>query len=325
MCMQGRRALGGWMKLLGIGVAADDTFRYLLRRMRERGSHVDALDLVHLTLRGNVSFSLQDPLSSYLEFGGASYHLAEYTGIVARVIDVSSSAPSPLLATKYRATASAITEMLQGAHLANFKVVSPIGENQTNFSKILHIANLASNVELKVPRTLVTNDPNEVEAFLEKCDGKVVVKGVSSHKTWARRYIPQADSPRLTLLRNCPILLQEMIEGPDVRVHVANGVGFAEQIVSADIDYRRTRGNVYRSIDLPKRVQRSCLELARAMDLPLIGIDFKVCARSDRWWFLEANSQPCYQGYDRRANEKISDALYAYLMSCSAEPAAASA
>jgi len=49
------------------------------------------------------------------------------------------------------------------------------------------------------------------------------------------------------------------------------------------------------------------------MRLVFSGVDFKV-SDTGEWFFLEANSSPCYQGYDCRLGGAISDALADYLL-----------
>jgi glutathione synthase/RimK-type ligase-like ATP-grasp enzyme len=188
----------------------------------------------------------------------------------------------------------------------------PFGDN-SNFSKPYHTLRVARLGGLTAPRTCVTDEPETAAAFVDACEGRVVFKGVSSMKTWATRYDPDLHRERLPLVRSCPVLLQEEIRGPDVRVHVLDERIFAEQIESDSVDYRRARGNRFRQVSAPPGVIAGCHALTRELMTPFLGIDFKCDAATGQWFFLEANPMPGFEGYDRRAEGAISAALVDWL------------
>jgi len=128
------------------------------------------------------------------------------------------------------------------------------------------------------------------------------------------------DLSRLDSLRWSPVLFQHRIEGPDIRIHVVDSRVFAEQIVAPVVDYRNARGkNLYAPAFVPPRISAACLQIAEGANQPLMGIDFKIEEKTGEWYFLEANSMPCYQAYDKRADGKISEAISDYLLGAQGE------
>jgi glutathione synthase/RimK-type ligase-like ATP-grasp enzyme len=109
------------------------------------------------------------------------------------------------------------------------------------------------------------------------------------------------------------VLLQERIEGPDVRVHVVGQQVFSEMIEFDGVDYRSQRSARHQSTSLPPALAAACVDLAQKTGLTLAGIDFKISSQSEAWYFLEINSMPCYQGYDKRAGGRIGDAIADWL------------
>ncbi|MFL5629622.1 MAG: hypothetical protein ACJ788_28960, partial [Ktedonobacteraceae bacterium] len=60
-------------------------------------------------------------------------------------------------------------------------------------------------------------------------------------------------------------------------------------------------------------IAEGCIAIAQDCQTPFLGIDFKIQQNSGIWFFLEANSMPCYQGYDQRAGGAISRAIAEWL------------
>ena len=182
--------------------------------------------------------------------------------------------------------------------------------DHSNFSKVFQLG-CAAGRSWSIPQSCLTNDPAEAADFV--AGGPTVYKGPSSAKTWASVFGP-ADILRLPLLHQAPVLFQRRIVGFDVRVHVVSGNVFGEAIRSSGCDYRRDRDATFAPMPVPAALAADCVGLTEQMRLVFSGIDFKV-TDAGKWFFLEANSSPCFQGYDRRAGGAISDALADHLKS----------
>jgi len=186
-------------------------------------------------------------------------------------------------------------------------VLNPPAGDQSNFTKLYHSVAIASSNNWLMPHSCLTNNEATALEFIEK-HKDVIYKGCSSAKTWARKFVA-ADAGRLKGLKSSPVLFQQLINGPDVRIHIVGEEMFAEKIISSSVDYRTIKGNNYQKIEVPPIIQQGCINLVKETCTPFLGIDFKIEGKTGDWYFLEANNMPCYQGYDVRSGYKISGAI----------------
>jgi hypothetical protein len=294
---------------LCLGHAADDTFRYSLSRFATLGVSFDALDMTQVALEGRIAGNLSDADSVTIELHGSRYVLGQYAGVFWRMIETIGAAPTEHLKARslahYRILSSALAR--SGA-----RIVNRPGTDCSNASKLLHQSAMARALQMRVPRSLITTDPREAEDFIEACTDGTIIKGASAQKTWVSSIAPHDVTPRF---RECPSLLQERILGDDIRVHVVQEKCVAERISSEEIDYRRESRCRHSPYLLSDAQSRLCVAITRYLGVVFSGIDFKLEECSGELVFLEANTMPCYQGYDRRARGTISEALCAYLTS----------
>src|SRR5262249_36719569 len=157
-------------------------------------------------------------------------------------------APEERLAHRAMAQYRALTKLLQAAPMF---LVNPPGGDVSNAAKLLHALSLAPVAGFRIPRSCVTSSSEQARAFVASCPSGAICKGASGTKTWARAYDADRDDGRLALLEECPVLFQERIVGPDVRIHVVGERIFAELIDSPELDYRAARGNRYRPLEPP--------------------------------------------------------------------------
>ncbi len=171
----------------------------------------------------------------------------------------------------------------------------------------------------RVPRTLVTNDPEEVRRFAE-VEREVVYKPVEGGAL--ARLLDAEAMERLELLRRAPAIFQERIRGADVRAvlvggRVVSSVEIAGMEEGGPIDFRAdpsyVRGDAeYRPAPLPPEVERCCAEAARACGLIVAGVDLK--RSGGEWTFLELNSAPRYLDVERKVGDEITAAIVGDLL-----------
>lgn len=298
--------------ILANGSLADQTFRWTVRALRDAGHSVDIVDLADIVLTGAISGSLDDPMDMVILVGDRKYRLADYSGWAIRLIDLAATAPDETLADAARAANAALGRLARAA-TRHIPVVNPPPLDQSNFAKLLHIAAHAAKPSWQVPASCLTNCIDTARHFVNGLPGGAIYKGASAAKTWVSLADVETMAERADDLSDCPVLFQEYVEGADVRVHVVDNRCFAERLAGDAVDYRRLPVSDARAIDLPVDVERDCIALCREIGLPLAGIDFKIDARTSQWFFLEANSMPCYQGYDKRADGQIGQAIAAFL------------
>jgi hypothetical protein len=294
------------MSILAIGCSVDRTVRHTLDVLEAHHLDVQFVDFADLCLAGEVLRSDTDASLGQLALAGNNYALREYSCFYLRLMDLACGAPE---AQSARRAKEVYRELLKVFSEIPRPILNrPLGDN-SNMSKPFHVVHAGAGYRWRLPRSCLTSNPKDARDFIWECDAQVIVKGVSNWKTWASSIQLPQDLERLELVRECPIFLQERIVGPDVRVHVVADDVFAEKIIFDGVDYRSSRRGRHESVTVPSEIRNDCLELSRRSGLILSGIDFKISESNGAWYFLEINAMPCYQGYDRRSNGAIGDAI----------------
>jgi len=296
--------------ILCLGLAADPTFTAGVRALRRAGVAFRCVDLPSLALRGRVRIPLEDVEDTELSLDGELHRLGDFSAVWCRLVDVSAAAPAPHLGACAAGQFEALARVLE---VVPRKVVNPPLREASGFTKVLHSVALAEVGGWRIPDTCLTSDPAEAERFVKDCRHGAIFKGSSAVKTWATVF-EDHHLPRLPRLAHLPVLFQERVPGPDVRVHVVGDRCFAERIDSPVVDYRTVRGvNTYRPLVPPPEITDGCARLTEHCGVPLLGVDFKIDRTTGDWYFLEANAMPCFEGYDHRANGAISRAIVDWL------------
>jgi len=189
-------------------------------------------------------------------------------------------------------------------------VVNRRRASHTNMSKPYQ-QRLIEQAGFLAPRTLVTMVPEEARRFYDECQGHVIYKSISAERSIVRPLLP-ADFPRLEHIRSCPVQLQEMIPGADLRVHTVGDRLFATEVLSDGVDYRyagrEDKQRTMRAIELEPRVQSRCLDLAKGLGLSLSGIDLRRTPAGDYYCF-EVNTSPGFTFFENYTGQRIGDAL----------------
>jgi len=181
---------------------------------------------------------------------------------------------------------------------------------------------LARECGLAVPRTLVTNDPDEARAFLETCRRGARLDAVQKTLTplaeeigFTRRLEP-GDLDRLDGLRWAPAILQEYVAGVDLRVVAVAGALFAMQVdASASAhpedcrrDWEAVAGTARRAT-LPAAVGRGLLDMMDRLGLAYGAFDLRVRADDGRYVFLEVNPTGLWLYVEHATGHRITDAV----------------
>ena len=162
---------------------------------------------------------------------------------------------------------------------------------------------IARRLGFTIPRTVFTNDPDELRGLWEACGGAIVYKsmtqgvlGKSLQQSVYTNRVGAEHLARADLLANAPGLFQEEIpKAADLRITVVGDRLFPVEIRSqtdpdATLDWRR--GEVprmeHRPCTLPANVETACLALNRALGLHYSAIDMVLTPDGDHV-FLEIN------------------------------------
>lgn len=179
----------------------------------------------------------------------------------------------------------------------------------------------AIDVGLRVPRTLITNDPDRAAEFADSAGpvlykafrGKPITIDGEPRLVYATEVT--ADQCRSESVRVAPIMLQHRVDKVfDVRVSGVDGRMFAvaPRVTSgkdqAPLDWRVDHAaNVWHQTEMPTEVAALLSTLLQRLGLRFAACDFSV-DQAGRWWFLEVN--PVGQwAWDHPARDLIAAAL----------------
>ena len=184
---------------------------------------------------------------------------------------------------------------------------------------------VARELGLEVPRTLITNDPQSVIEFAESCEHGIVAKMLSSFAVYEggqervvfTNPIKPQDLEDLSGLRLCPMTFQEMVPKTlELRVTVVG-----QEVFSASINSQSSERGIYdwrrdgiglledwRPYSLPKDIKERLLRLMDYFGLNYGAIDIIVTPDS-RHIFLEVNPAGEFFWLERCPGLPISGAI----------------
>ncbi|MCD7879737.1 MAG: ATP-grasp domain-containing protein [Candidatus Gastranaerophilales bacterium] len=158
----------------------------------------------------------------------------------------------------------------------------------------------------KIPDSIISNTPSKIKEFVEQ-KKQVIYKSASAERSKVQK-LKKDDMKKLDLLRYCPHLFQECIEGIDIRVHtLASGETFACEIQSQTSDYRYDKERNIKIIDIPDDIKKSCVQMTLDMGLYLSGIDLRRTKNNDYYCF-EVNPSPAFTWYEIQTGLPITNA-----------------
>jgi glutathione synthase/RimK-type ligase-like ATP-grasp enzyme len=180
---------------------------------------------------------------------------------------------------------------------------------------------VASTLGLRVPETMVTNDPEAAFQFVAQRRGDTVYKlfsGTDFGVFETRQINSTDDLTDLWRARYCPVLLQRQIHGDyDVRVSIIGPHVFAAAIHYKagrhPVDGRIDRSVPIRSIELPAEISTKLLQLTSHFGLTYGAIDLRYSA-DDGFTFFEINPDGQYLWIEIETGLPISDAIAAQLL-----------
>jgi glutathione synthase/RimK-type ligase-like ATP-grasp enzyme len=203
--------------------------------------------------------------------------------------------------------------LLRWLEVAPGRIVNRAEPQGSNGSKPYQ-AQLIQHYGLRVPETLITNDPDAVLAF-QREHGTLIYKSMSGVRSIVHALGPD-DLARLDLIRWCPVQFQALVPGIDVRAHVVDREVHATEIISDIIDYRYARragGSAeLRATELAPETADKCIALARGLGLPFAGIDLKITPDGEVFCF-EVNPCPAFSFYESNTGQPIAASLARYL------------
>jgi glutathione synthase/RimK-type ligase-like ATP-grasp enzyme len=181
---------------------------------------------------------------------------------------------------------------------------------------------VAQQIGLEIPRTLMTNDPDEALRFV---DGRgyrnVIYKSFSSTESeWRETRVLRAEEiEMLHQVRHAPVIFQEYVPAMyDLRVTVVGTEVFAAAIHSQETEYPvDSRIDIINAeiepVVLPDHLSDLLLQLTDALGLVYGAIDLRRTP-DDRYVFLEINPSGQFRYIEVATGLPITAALAAVLM-----------
>ena len=205
--------------------------------------------------------------------------------------------------------------LIRWMEIAPQLMINRVGSMATNMSKPYQ-TQLIRNHGLRIPETLITNDPEKVREFHTR-HGKVIYKSISAARSIVQT-LKESDFERMPLVRCCPTQFQAFVEGTNVRVHVVGNEVFATAVSTEATDYRYAAQQAgkdaeLREVELSDELSEQCVKLTKSLGLVFAGIDLKVTP-SDEVFCFEVNPSPAYSYYELHTRQPISAAVAHCLM-----------
>jgi MvdD family ATP-grasp ribosomal peptide maturase len=164
---------------------------------------------------------------------------------------------------------------------------------------------IARELGMDTPKTLITNDPKAVRAFYRECNGAIVTKMLSSfavyeagvEKVVFTNPVSREDLADLTGLNLCPMTFQEQLpKALELRTTVVGDRVFTAAIDSkvsplAQHDWRKDGAALLKNwerFELPGSLEKKILRLMDHFGLNYGALDF-ILTPDGRYVFLEVN------------------------------------
>jgi glutathione synthase/RimK-type ligase-like ATP-grasp enzyme len=173
----------------------------------------------------------------------------------------------------------------------------------------------AHRVGLRVPQTLISQDPAAIRRFCARLDGRVVIKPV--HGTHLAHLFTQPVTEELldseAALQLAPAIYQERIPGSrHLRVQCFGNDVYAAQLESADLDWRGNLDIPWKVVELDADLTERLRAVLRLLDLRMGIFDLKLTDDGEVVW-LEVNPQGQFLFVEGLTGQDLTAAFAAFL------------
>lgn len=198
-----------------------------------------------------------------------------------------------------RVTVQGAIASIQGFHLDRLPNIRLADNKQLQLQ-------VARQLGLDIPRTLITNNPQAVKEFSQECEQGMIAKMLSSFAIYDRQgqehvvftnLVTDADLDNLDGLDLCPMTFQEKVpKALELRITIVGKRVFTAAVDSQSLqlsryDWRK-QGiallNAWQPYDLPQDIENKLLELMAYFNLNYGAIDI-ILTPDGRHIFLEIN------------------------------------
>ena len=180
---------------------------------------------------------------------------------------------------------------------------------------------LLSKAGVGIPRTIFSRETDEIDDILDRIDLPVIIKLASGTQG---NGVVLADTRKVAksviqafYVNDTSFLIQEFIKesaGTDIRAFVVgNQVVASMQRQSLDDDFRSNihQGGTGTHIKLTDEEKKTALRAAKAMGLPICGVDLMRSSRGPM--VLEVNSSPGLEGIESVTGRNVAGKIIEYI------------
>lgn len=309
--------------ILVISHEQDPHAERVIRHLEADGQHVLLLNLTELPDRATLSIDYDRrgrPRIEYVRTGGASYALHDVTSVWWRrpqVPDLSSVTDPQVnlfTANEWNEAINGLWQLLDARWMND-----PTSDDAA--SRKARQLRVAAEVGLKVPRTLITSDPQRARRFVDQSGptGTIFKTFSCTHAIWREtRLLKSEDMAHLETVRVAPVIFQEFIPAEsDIRITAVGGKLFAAGIRSVAhdglVDFRMSVADAALSAEqLPKEISDKLLTLLKRLGLVYGAIDMRRTPEGE-YYFFEVNTAGEFLFIEDRTNQPIAKAIADWL------------
>ena len=273
-----------------VGSEADHRCAAVIQELQRRKATYTVFDTRDFPYRTQIAFNIDGPGSFKTPTMSAHVPLSEVRSVyycTNNHFEMLADDPPEIQHIVYNNIESAAWSFLRSLDCL---YVNPVVPADMHHYKT-HLLKVFRKAGLRVPNTLVTNDPSQIRAFYEANNGNIVCK-----PPWGQAFTQKVTEGHLTpeslgKLTNSPVMFQELIEGQDYRAYVLNdrtwGVEVRSQTLDLNMDDTATRV----AYELPANIAADCVRMREVAGLVWTAVDFRITPGGQHVFF-EANSSP---------------------------------
>lgn len=171
-----------------------------------------------------------------------------------------------------------------------------------------HQLGVIKKLGVLTPKTLITNNPDALKTFVCQFKEGAVIKNLTGIG-YPQRLLPESiDAWLVENSSLAPAIVQEFIDGEDIRVHVVGDQTFPSQVHSQQWTFVSDPNLTISTATMPDTMHQQSCAIARALGLVVSGVDFRRTA-DGRYYCLEANPSPQFGIYQQHTQQPIGQAI----------------
>lgn len=178
-----------------------------------------------------------------------------------------------------------------------------------SFTNKAAVLSKAVELGLSIPKSIVTNDCEQLEKF---CEFEAIAKPLNGGGLCQKLEEVVSVTPTRSGCTAQPAIVQQRIPGPDLRIYGIDGQLFGFNLESDSLDYRERQDAKISECEISADVKKPLLALSEQLELDWFAADFKVPG-DGKPVFLEINTNPMFVAFDSVAGGALTNAMVAHL------------